>query len=204
MGLDNWQGKLQSDPNLLLDVHQYVIFNNDQIKLNHADKLNFACKGWTAQSLRSMNTQTGFGPTMCGEWSQADTDCAPYLNDVGVGSRWTGTLNTGNETTQVLSPQCPTNNSPTCSCDGANADPGGYSDAYKDWLMKFALAQMESFEAGWGWFYWTWRTEKATQWSWMLGMQNGILPKSVYDRPWTCDDSIPDYAGQGLPEFYRM
>ena len=204
MGLDNWQGKLQSDDKLLLDVHQYVIFNNDQIKLNHADKLNFACKGWTAQSVRSMNRATGFGPTMCGEWSQADTDCAQYLNDVGVGTRWTGTLNTRNESTQVLSPQCPTNNNPTCSCDGANADPDSYSDEYKDWLMKFALAQMESFEYGWGWFYWTWRTESNAQWSWKLGMEAGILPSSVYDRNWDCGKDIPDYAAAGLPEFYRM
>lgn len=202
MGLDNWQGKLTSEDNLLLDVHQYVIFNNDQIKLDHADKLTFACKGWTAQTLRSSNTATGFGPTMCGEWSQADTDCAQFLNNVGIGSRWTGTLNTGNVTTQVLSPQCPTNNSPTCSCDGANADPSTYSDAYKDWLLKFALAQMESFEMGWGWFYWTWKTESAVQWSWMLGAKAGILPDTVYDRSWNCDSSVPDYAGEGLPEYY--
>lgn len=202
MGLDNWQGKLTNQKNLLLDVHQYVIFNNDQIKLNHADKLNFACKGWTAQTLRSSNTATGFGPTMCGEWSQADTDCAQYLNNVGIGSRWQGTLNTGNATTQVLSPQCPTNNSPACSCDGANADPSKYSAAYKDWMMKFAFAQMESFEAGWGWFYWTWKTEAATQWSWMLGAKAGILPKTVYDRSWSCNQSVPDYGGEGLPEYY--
>lgn len=204
MGLDKWQGKLQSDNKLLLDVHQYVIFNNDQIKLNHADKLNFACKGWTAQSVRSMNRATGFGPTMCGEWSQADTDCAPYLNDVGIGSRWEGTLNTGNSSTHVLEPQCPTNNSPVCSCDGANADASSYSAEYKDWLLKFALAQMESFEYGWGWFYWTWRTEKNAQWSWKLGMEAGILPETVYDRSWTCQDAVPDYAAAGLPEYYRM
>src|SRR5690606_12846356 len=88
MGLDKWQGKLQDFDNLVLDVHQYVIFNVDQLKLKHTDKLNFACKGWTAQMLRSQNKQTGFGPTMCGEWSQADTDCATFLNNVNMGSRW--------------------------------------------------------------------------------------------------------------------
>lgn len=25
-----------------------------------------------------------FGPTIVGEWGQADTDCTPYLNNVGV------------------------------------------------------------------------------------------------------------------------
>ncbi|KAF2418257.1 glycoside hydrolase [Tothia fuscella] len=202
MGLDNWQGQLQIDDKLVLDVHQYVIFNNDQISLSHEKKLNFACGGWTQQMARSQNKNSGFGPTMCGEWSQADTDCAQYLNNVGIGTRWDGTLNTGNASTQVLSPQCPTKNDPLCACTNANADPSKYSTAYKQWLLYFALAQMESFETGWGWFYWTWKTETATQWSWQLGMKAEILPKTVQDRSFTCKDKIPDFAGMGLPENY--
>jgi glucan 1,3-beta-glucosidase len=201
-GLDNWKGELQTDPNLVLDVHQYVIFNNDQIKLDHSDKLNFACGGWTAQMVRSQNKATGFGPTMCGEWSQADTDCAQYLNNVGMGSRWEGTLNTGVSTTQALNPMCPTNNNPTCSCDNANADPSTYSSTYKQWLLDFAEAQMQSFETGWGWFYWTWQTESAVQWSWKLGMAAGILPKVNYQRTFNCNMTIPDFAKMGLPEYY--
>lgn len=206
MGLDNWQGKLQNIDNLLLDVHQYVIFNTDQIALNHSDKLNFACGGWTAQTLRSEDTSTGFGPTMCGEWSQADTDCAKYLNNVGVGSRWEGTLNMastpgGSDDGSVLSPTCPTDNNPRCSCDNANADPSTYSDAYKQWLLQFAEAQMHSFEKGWGWFYWTWQTESATQWSYKAGLAAGIMPQKAYDRSYNCS-SIPDFASMGLPEYY--
>ncbi|KAK8210621.1 glycoside hydrolase superfamily [Phyllosticta capitalensis] len=204
LGLDNWQGKLQDYDNLLLDVHQYVIFNVDQIVLSHAEKLQFACKGWTQQSLRSMDKTTGFGPTMCGEWSQADTDCTQYINNVGWGTRWEGTYNTGNSSTSVLSPTCPSNNNPRCDCDGANADPSEYSDIYKKWLMDFALAQMYSFEEGWGWFYWTWKTEKATQWSYEAGMAAGILPQKAWDRSaFMCNtSSIPDFKAQGLPEYY--
>lgn len=202
MGLDNWQGKLQGYKNLLLDVHQYVIFNTDQIALEHKDKLSFACAGWTQQSQRSMNKATGFGPTMCGEWSQADTDCQQYINNVGWGNRWEGTLNTGNASTSVLTPTCPTKNNPTCSCQGATADPSQYSDAYKQWLYQFAQAQMESFEAGWGWFYWTWQTEKAPQWSYQAGLKAGILPKLAYERDFKCSDTLSDFQGMGLPENY--
>ncbi|ORX93580.1 glycoside hydrolase superfamily [Clohesyomyces aquaticus] len=202
LGLDNWKGKLQTDDKLLLDVHQYVIFNTDQISLPHTDKLDFACKGWTQQSKRSMDKTTGFGPTMCGEWSQADTDCTQYINNVGIGTRWEGTMNTGNISTSILKPQCPTNNNPTCSCAGANSDPGSYNDAYKKWLYQFAVAQMISFEAGWGWFYWTWDTEKAAQWSWKKGMKAGILPQKVWERNFSCTGSLEDYGKLGLPEFY--
>lgn len=203
MGLDKWQGELQDvDDRLVLDVHQYVIFNVDQLALEHYDKINFACKGWTAQTLRSQDPDTGFGPTMCGEWSQADTDCIPKLNNVGVGSRWEGTLNTGNASTQVLTPVCPTENDPECECSPANAPASDYSDAYKLWLLTFAQAQMESFEKGWGWFYWTWDTEDAVQWSYKKGLAAGILPEKAYDRPWKCSDGIPDFQEMGLPEYY--
>lgn len=207
MGLQKWQGKLQNDNNLLLDVHQYVIFNVDQVVLDHTDKIHFACGGWTQQALQSENKATGFGPTLCGEWSQADTDCAQYLNNVGVGSRWEGTLNMagtpgGSTNGSVLSPTCPTNNSPQCSCDGANADPVTYSAPYKQWLLMFAEAQMDSFEQGWGWFYWTWQTEKATQWSYKAGLAAGIMPKLAFERGWNCNMTIPDYAGAGLAENY--
>lgn len=207
MGLDNWQGKLQNQKNLLLDVHQYVIFNVEQIVLNHHDKINFACGGWTQQALRSENKQTGFGPTLCGEWSQADTDCAEYLNNVGVGSRWEGTLNMastpgGSGDGSVLTPTCPTKNSPQCTCDGANADPSQYTDEYKKWLLMFAEAQMHSFEQGWGWFYWTWQTESAKQWSYKDGMAAGIMPALASKRDFNCSSDIPDFASLGLPENY--
>ncbi|KAK3713168.1 hypothetical protein LTR37_008601 [Vermiconidia calcicola] len=207
MGLDNWQGLLSGVQNVVLDVHQYVIFNNDQLVLDHKDKINFACGGWTSQAKLSMNTNTGFGPTIFGEWSQADTDCAEYLNNVGIGSRWEGTLNMintpgGSTSGSVLTPTCPTQNNPPCSCEGANANPSEYSDEYKQWLKMFAEAQMDSFEVGWGWFYWTWKTESAAQWSYRDALANGMVPEKAYRRDWSCDQSIPDYGTMGLPEEY--
>ncbi|KAF1923008.1 glycoside hydrolase family 5 protein [Didymella exigua CBS 183.55] len=202
MGLDNWQGKLQGNENLLLDVHQYVIFNVNQLSLGHRDKLNFACSAWTQQSLRSMDTTTGFGPTMCGEWSQADTDCTQYINNVNIGTRWEGTYDTGNLSTAILKPQCPVQGK--CTCDPANADPSTYTADYKKWLYQFAIGQMDAFEAGWGWFYWTWETEKATQWSYRRGMAAGILPTTAYDRDWSCPDNGVDGLDTftDLPEYY--
>ncbi|KAF2713415.1 glycoside hydrolase family 5 protein [Pleomassaria siparia CBS 279.74] len=199
-GLDNWQGVFTGQDGLLLDVHQYVIFNVDQLSLKHTDKLNFACAGWTAQSKRSMDTSTGFGPTMCGEWSQADTDCTEYINDVNIGTRWEGTYDTGNVSTSITVPQCPGGKS--CTCVGANADPSKYSAAYKQWLYQFAIAQMISFEAGWGWFYWTWQTEKAPQWSYKAGMASGILPAKTWDRNFNCSSTLDDYGKMGLSETY--
>jgi len=160
MGLGNWQGKLQGLADLALDVHQYVIFNNAQVVFNHSAKIRYACDGWSEQTTESMDTATGFGPTLVAEWSQADTDCAPYLTNVGWGNRWTGTYDSGDADTQALTPRCPTTDS-RCECTDANADAGAWSDSYKQFLLMFAEAQMASFEKGWGWFYWVWDTEDA-------------------------------------------
>ena len=198
-GLNKWQGQPNGN-NLALDVHQYVIFNNAQIVFNHSDKIRYACKGWTEQTLQSMDTATGFGSTLVAEWSQADTDCAQYLGNVNNGNRWTGTYNVGNDTLNALTPRCPTTDA-RCDCNTANADPSRYSDTYKKFLLMFAEAQMYSFEKGLGWWYWTWDTESAPQWSYKQGLAAGILPPKAWQRDFQCDLSqIPSFSD--LPETY--
>lgn len=199
LGLNNWQGKLTGMSGLVLDVHQYVIFNENQIDFNHTQKINYACVDWTNQAEQSMAVATGFGPTITAEWSQADTDCAPNLNNVGAGTRWEGNYNIGDPSTAVTKPDCPTKDS-SCSCSGANADPSTYTSEYKQFLQMFAEAQMKSFEKGWGWFYWTWVTEDATQWSYQLGLKAGILPAKAYAPDFKCAQTSPTFSG--LPETY--
>lgn len=201
MGLANWQGLLTGYPDLILDVHQYVIFNNDLIKSTHQKKINYACDDWTQQAEQSLDTSTGYGPTMFAEWSQADTDCAKYLTNVGWGNRWTGTYDSGNSSSEALTPMCPAEDA-SCSCDSANAAYGDYSDAYKKFLLMFAEAQMTSFEKGYGWWYWTWDTEASPQWSYKQGLAAGILPAKAYDRSFNCDSEVPDFGDSGLVETY--
>ncbi|KAK3692838.1 glucan 1,3-beta-glucosidase 2 [Podospora appendiculata] len=159
-GLGNWQGELTGLTNMALDVHQYVIFNTNQIVYNHSEKIRYACQGWTDQTEQSMNTATGYGPTLIAEWSQADTDCAKHLTNVGWGNRWTGTLVAGDPKVDATTPRCPLMNA-QCSCGIANSQPDQWTDDYKTFLRMFAEAQMTSFEKSWGWFYWVWDTEDA-------------------------------------------
>ncbi|KAG5936817.1 hypothetical protein E4U53_000145 [Claviceps sorghi] len=202
MGLDNWQGLMPGYDDLVLDVHQYVIFNRDQISLSHRDKVRYACAGWTRQAERSMDRGSGYGPTLFAEWSQADTDCARHLTNVGWGNRWEGTYRSGDAATDVLTPRCPAMNS-SCSCAGrASADPATFGDAYRRFLRMFAEAQMHSFEKGWGWWYWTWKTESAPLWSYEAALRAGIMPGKAYRRDFACDADVPDFAGSGLAETY--
>jgi glucan 1,3-beta-glucosidase len=59
LGLPKWQGQLSGEKNVVLDAHQYVIFNTGQIGMDHTAKLNYACEGWTGQMQQSTNTATG-------------------------------------------------------------------------------------------------------------------------------------------------
>ncbi|EGX54339.1 hypothetical protein AOL_s00004g372 [Orbilia oligospora ATCC 24927] len=200
LGLENWKGRLPGLEGLVLDVHQYVIFNIGQIAQTHTGKIQFACSGWGAAMSQSNDPTTGFGPTMVGEFGQADTDCVPYLNNVGTGSRWEGDLIFPDPSSSVTTPSCHTG--ANCSCTIPNSDPSKWSDLYKQFLLMFASAQMESFELAWGWMYWTWDTEDAYQWSYKKGIAAGTLPKIAYERNFTCDDAIPDFQLLGLSEGY--
>jgi glucan 1,3-beta-glucosidase len=192
-GLTPWAGKLTGYGNsLAIDVHEYTLFDDNLIGLKHTDRVTFACQTYTNQIASGMNTATGFGPTMVGEWSQADTDCASYLNGVGNGARWIGTF-------AQTKPECPTLDS-QCSCDLANSDASTFTSDFKQFLLTWAEAQMFAFEKSWGWFYWTWKTESAPLWSYQAGLQGNFLPAVAYQRNWDCSQTMPSFGS--LPEYY--
>jgi glucan 1,3-beta-glucosidase len=193
-GLPPWQGLLTGYGNgLAIDAHEYTLFDDHLIVLNHTNRVSFACQTFVAQISSGMSPATGFGPTMVGEWSQADTDCAPYLNGVGTGARWTGTF------AGESAPQCPTQNS-QCNCNLANADPSTFTADYKTFLQTWAVAQMDAYEKSWGWFYWTWKTESAPLWSYQAGLEGNFLPALAYQRDWDCSKAMPSFGS--LPEYY--
>ncbi|RAL17414.1 putative exo-beta-1,3-glucanase [Aspergillus homomorphus CBS 101889] len=196
LNLSKWNKMLKTRPDhMMLDTHQYTVFNTGEIVLNHTRRVELICESWYSMIQAINVTSTGWGPTICGEWSQADTDCAQYVNNVGNGNRWEGTLaSTG--TTMY----CPTADEGTCSCTLANTSPVGYSDGYKTFLQTYAEAQMSAFETAMGWFYWTWATESAAQWSYRTAWKNGYMPKKAYSPRFKCGDAIPSFGD--LPEYY--
>lgn len=60
MALSDWNNTFKGvDNKLMLDTHQYQIFNTGQLALKHQDKINLACSGWTGIMTASNNPQTG-------------------------------------------------------------------------------------------------------------------------------------------------
>lgn len=63
-GLDKWKGEFQGMDQMVLDVHQYVIFNTGQLSQTHTQKIQFACSGWSAQLKESLDKETGYAETV--------------------------------------------------------------------------------------------------------------------------------------------
>lgn len=78
--------------------------------------------------------------TYLGEFSLAVTECQKYLS--------------GGYMIEYIPPD----NDPEL-CNYYNSDFSTYSDDYKEFLANFFLAQIDSFEHGNGWFFWTGKTD---------------------------------------------
>ena len=63
LGLEKWQGELQGTTGLVLDAHEYTIFDPNLIVMNHTAKAAYACEGWTKQMKISMDKTTGLDPS---------------------------------------------------------------------------------------------------------------------------------------------
>lgn len=139
-------------------------------------QVDFPCKAWK-NDLNQSTILTGL--TMVGEFSVATNDCGKYLNGRGLGARFDGTLE---QEGVPLKPVCP-----TCTCKGVD-DWRNFSTEYKQFLLEFMEKQMDAYESGIGWFYWTYKTEDHVNphWDYLLAWEQGFAPKDVNIRQHTC------------------
>ncbi|KAI8051563.1 glycoside hydrolase superfamily [Syncephalis plumigaleata] len=176
-GLSKWQGEMPAHKydRVVLDVHNYFIFDRYLVGLDMPGKLNLTCTTWQ-HDIRA--SEEKFGPTMVGEFSVATDDCAQFLNGVGKGARWDGTYQ-GSEPAH-----------PGATCAG-RTDVKAWSPEYIGFLRQFSEKQMDSFEkgGGFGWFYWNFKTENGVnpQWDYFLGVEKGWLPPNPSNRTNHCD-----------------
>lgn len=74
-----------------LDTHPYLAFGTQSADVM-SSFVNTPCTSWAG----GVNTSMGaFGLTTAGEFSNAVNDCGLYLNNVGAGTRYEGTYETG-------------------------------------------------------------------------------------------------------------
>ncbi|KAF8920328.1 glycoside hydrolase family 5 protein [Mucidula mucida] len=165
LGVDSWTGFLKNETGVMMDYHEYQLFSNGELSRSLDDHVQYACT--------YIPTLTGYANnnlwTILGEWSNAVTDCAKWLNGRGVGARWDGTRQ-ASDTTYFG------------SCTPWTGSYSNFSDDYKTFLRKYWEVQVQVGESVQGWIFWTWKAENADEWSYQKGLEGGWIPKDPTDR----------------------
>lgn len=166
LGTPAWTGFGQGMSNLVEDTHHYEMFEQEQQELDTAGHVSSVC------NFARNNMTTAGHTTISGEWTGAMTDCAKYLNGLGIGARYDGTYNKYGDQSYYIG-----------SCDGLSTGTvQGLDPTYRTNIAKFIEAQMDAYEMAGGWIFWTWKTESAPEWDFQELSDNGVIPTPVTSR----------------------
>ena len=147
---------------VMMDNHHYEIFVDSLIVKNTDEHVQNVCQ-FAHEKLASMDKWT-----IVGEWTGAMTDCTKYLNGRGSGARYDGTY---------------PGSSYIGSCDGySQAEVSSLPDDTRDNIRRFIEAQLDAYETGAGWIFWTWTTEGSPEWDMKRQLAADVFPNPVTSR----------------------
>ncbi|CAK5270365.1 unnamed protein product [Mycena citricolor] len=176
--LSKFSGMFDGADRVSLDYHPYLCFGTPSAQ----PITSYGSRPCSAWGYDINSTMQDFGLIVAGEWSVAVTDCGLYLNGVGLGTRYEGTLD---GYSKVYG---------DCAADGW-LDWENWDKPTKAAYQTFALASMDALQ---NWFYWTWKVGASTagrvetpQWSYLLGLQHGWIPKDPRQSLGQCGGSNP-------------
>ncbi|KAK6460605.1 glucan 1,3-beta-glucosidase precursor [Scheffersomyces coipomensis] len=145
--------------NVVVDHHFYQVFDVGQLQMTTAQHISTACNwGW--------GQKAEYHWTVAGEWSAALTDCAPWLNGVGRGSRWEGQY----DSSTYIGDCTPYLNL------------GTWPESYQVATRQFIEAQLDAFLQTGGFVFWNWKTESAVEWDFSRLTAAGLFPSPLSDR----------------------
>ncbi|GAV51239.1 hypothetical protein ZYGR_0AD04220 [Zygosaccharomyces rouxii] len=151
---------------ILVDHHHYEVFTDGQLAESQWQRLrniqNFA---------QSIGQELSHHPAVVGEWSAALTDCARWLNGVGVGARYDG----GYYNTTKFH----TDDKPIGKCISQQSVED-WPKEYKKQVRQFIEAQLSSFSAHTsGYIFWNYKTEGAIEWDYLALKKHGLFPQPL-------------------------
>ncbi|ORX62582.1 glycoside hydrolase [Hesseltinella vesiculosa] len=160
--IHSWNGFFRKYDRAVLESHLYLIFEPNMMTLPHSEQIAIPCNTWRQELTESK--------TLVGEFSFATNDCGKYLNGVRTPARYEGTGR---------------------SCHGVD-DWLNWTDEYKEFMNVLIQKQMNAYEAGMGWFFWTYKTEDHVNphWDYLLAWKKGWAPKDVNTLAYTCDQTV--------------
>lgn len=156
---DNFLSPKDDGRDIIIDHHHYIVFANEMLEYSIENKIRVACS-WGSEVLTESHS------TVAGEFSGALTDCTKWLNGVGRGARYDGSL---------------LNSSYIGSCKFAD-DINLWSLGKKQDTRRFIEAQLDAFEMSGGWIAWTYRTERSIEWAVEKLIEYGMFPQPLTHR----------------------
>lgn len=154
-----WDGFLTGSgtSGAIVDHHEYQVFSDDLLALTPEEHVSYV---WSSADTWASGQDKYL---ICGEWSAAMTDCAPYLNGYGTGARYDGTYS---------------GSSYVGSCSQID-NIGSWSEYNKTTTTNYISAQIQAFESkAQGWIFWNFKTENAPEWDLFQLLDNGVWPSS--------------------------
>ncbi|EPS27856.1 putative glucan 1,3-beta-glucosidase A [Penicillium oxalicum] len=165
MPTESWNGFMSGSTGfyyVMMDTHHYEVFDNGLLTLDTTSHVRNTCQFVEDHVLHADKW------TVVGEWTGAMTDCAKYLNGKGVGARYDGTY---------------PGSSVVGSCAGKSfGNMDTLTGDERTNIRKFIEGQLDAYEKGSGWLYWTWKTEGAPEWDMQMQLAGGVFPNPVTSR----------------------
>ena len=160
-----WNGFMDAQSGVdyvILDTHIYQVFSDAEVAMTPCEHVQTAC----AAGPHVSGTDKW---TVVGEWTGAQTDCAKWLNGLGKGARYDGTLSgsTGYYGDCVAKVEG--------TVDGMLA-------VDKTNLAYYVEAQLDAYEQHSGWIFWAWKTESAPEWHFQNLTRAGLIPQPLTSR----------------------
>ncbi|CAG8888240.1 unnamed protein product [Penicillium egyptiacum] len=162
---ESWNGFMSESAGVwyvMMDTHHYEVFDSGLLTMDTQTHVSNVC------SFAQDHVVTSDKWAIVGEWTGAMTDCAKYLNGKGIGARYDGTFASSQH---------------VGSCEGkSTGSVAALSEDERSNLRRFIEAQLDAYEKGNGWVYWTWKTEGAPEWDMQQQIAGGVFPNPVTSR----------------------
>lgn len=159
--------------NILIDHHHYEVFSANSLNLTIDQHL---------LNIKSLSTsikdEDEYHPAVLGEWLAALTDCTPWLNGVGIGTRFEGTS--------------PYKNDKIGTCDDINNYDKWSKEQRKNY-RKFVEMQLDQYESKTnGWIFWCYKTETSIEWDFKKLVDFDLMPQPLDDRKYIVNGTDTD------------
>lgn len=159
--------------NILVDHHHYEVFSLGALNLTIDGHL-LSIKSFSS----SIKDENKHHPAVVGEWLAALTDCTPWLNGVGIGTRFEGTS--------------PYTNDKIGTCDDINTW-GKWSKEQKKNYRKFVEMQLDQYSSKMnGWIFWCFKTETSMEWDFKRLVHFDLMPQPLDDRKYIVNGTDTD------------